>query len=81
MDRWEVIEPSAAGFLTLATAIGDPTAPINPDGGALATGDAAAAEELRLAVDALHRIEPGRIVVTLAGGPTGSAVSVWERSS
>lgn len=81
VDRWEVVEPSAAAFLTIATAIADPTASINPDGGALATGDAAAAEELRLAVDALHRVGPGGVVVTLAGGPTGSAVSVWERAS
>ena len=79
--RWEVAESSAAGFLALAAVFGACDAPINPDGGAIATGDAAAAEELRLGIDALLRSAPGEIVVALAGGPTGAAISVWERLS
>jgi hypothetical protein len=41
----------------------------------------ASAEELRLGIDALLRSAPGEIVVALAGGPTGAAISVWERLS
>ena len=81
VDRWELVEPSAATFLALAVAIGDQGARINPDGGAIATGDAGAAEELRLVADTVHRLAPGEVVAVLTGGPTGSAVSVWERDS
>jgi len=52
---------------------------VNPSGGALTVGDAAAADELRLVTDAAARVAPGQLWATVAGGPTGAAVSVWER--
>jgi acetyl-CoA acyltransferase len=50
----------------------------NRHGGALATGDAGAAEELRLVVDAGGRLAPGRLLMTIGAGPSGSAASVWR---
>ena len=73
-----VIEPTAAAPILLGRTLGIDPAKINRYGGTLATGDAGAAEELRLIADGLVGLEPGQHLVTISAGPTGSVVTVWR---
>ena len=77
-----VAEHDAATALLVAGALGVDAARINQSGGAVATGNAAAAEELRLITDGLAGpIAAGRrLLLTVAVGPTGSAAIVWHRA-
>ena len=77
-----VAEHNAATALLVARALGVDAARINQSGGAVATGNAAAAEELRLITDGLAGpIAAGRrLLLTVAVGPTGSAAIVWHRA-
>jgi len=76
--RWEILESSAAALLCICDAIGVDPAMVNPHGGALATGDSAAAEEIRLVVDSLSAPRVAGAAVTLVSGPTGAAVTVTK---
>ncbi len=77
--RWEIVESSAAALLCICARLGLDPAVVNPWGGTLATGDSAAAEEIRLTVDcigcldAIHTAGP---IVTLVSGPTAAAATV-----
>ena len=77
-----VAEHNAATALLVARALGVDAARINQSGGAVATGNAAAAEDLRLITDGLAGpIAAGRrLLLTVAVGPTGSAAIVWHRA-
>ena len=74
-----VVEPTAAAPILVGRTLGIDPAEINRSGGALATGDAGAAEELRLIADGLVGLEPGQHLVTISAGPTGSVATVWCR--
>ena len=78
MDAVAVTEPTAAAPILTGRALGIAPAAINRRGGALATGDAGAAEELRLIADGLTGIEPGQHLLTISAGPTGSVATVWR---
>lgn len=73
-----VTEPTAAAPILVGWALGIDPAEINPSGGALATGDAGAAEELRLIADGLVGLEPAQHLLTISAGPTGSVATVWR---
>ena len=73
------VEPTAAAPILVGRALGIDPAEINRSGGALATGDAGAAEELRLIADGLVGLEPGEHLLTISAGPTGSVATVWRR--
>ena len=77
-----VAEHNAATALLVARALGVDAARINQSGGAVATGNAAAAEELRLITDGLAGpiAASRRLLLTVAVGPTGSAATVWHRA-
>jgi acetyl-CoA acetyltransferase len=78
----ETVETSAAAAILVSRALerlGSRLDRLNPMGGALATGDAGAAEELRLVVDAAGRLDPGESLLTISAGPTGSAATLWRR--
>ena len=77
----EMVETSAAtvALATRSAGLAGIVDRVNPYGGALATGDAGAAEEIRLVVDAFDRLAHGQTVVTASAGPTGSAVILWRR--
>lgn len=72
------VEPTAAAPILVGRALGIDPAEINRSGGALATGDAGAAEELRLIADGLVGLEPGQHLLTISAGPTGSVATVWR---
>lgn len=72
------VEPTAAAPILVGRALGIDPAEINRSGGALATGDAGAAEELRLIADELVGLEPGQHLLTISAGPTGSVATVWR---
>lgn len=74
-----VVEPTAAAPILVGRALGIDPAEINRYGGTLATGDAGAAEELRLIADGLVGLEPGQHLLTISAGPTGSVATVWRR--
>lgn len=74
-----VVEPTAAAPILVGRTLGIDPAEINRSGGALATGDAGAAEELRLIADGLVSLEPGLHLLTISAGPTGSVATVWCR--
>jgi len=76
--RWEILEPSAAALLCICEAIGLDPALVNPYGGALATGDCAAAEEIRMVVDSIETPRVEGPIVAMVSGPTGAAVTVLE---
>lgn len=78
--RWSVAEPSASTALLAIDALGLDPSLVNPDGGTIAVGDAAAAEDLRLLIDALHAADPGAEGAVLRNGGGAAAVSVWRRS-
>lgn len=73
-----VVEPTAAAPILVGRALGIDSAEINRSGGTLATGDAGAAEELRLIADGLIGLEPGLHLLTISAGPTGSVATVWR---
>ena len=74
----EVVEHDAATAMLVALALGIDVARINRAGGSVATGDAGAAEELRLMTDGLADPGTGRLLLTISAGPTGSAAIVWQ---
>ncbi len=76
IERWEIVETSAAALLCVCSSLGIDPAKVNPHGGALATGDAAAAEEIRLVVDGLNTAATDGPILTLASGPSGAAATV-----
>ena len=71
-------EPTAAAPILVGRALGVDPSRINRSGGALATGEAGAAEELRLIADGLVGLEPGQHLLTISAGPTGSVATVWR---
>lgn len=78
VDDIAVVEHDAATALLVARSLGIDAARINRDGGAVATGNAGAAEELRLITDGLAGPDAGRRLLTISAGPTGSAAIVWH---
>lgn len=76
----EVVESSAATVALVGRALGLGDDDLNRGGGALATGDSGAAEELRLAGDAVDRLDEHEVALTVSAGPTGAAATVWRRS-
>ena len=75
-----VAEHDATTPMLVARALGIDGERINRAGGAVATGNAGAAEELRLIADGLagHAAADGRLLLTISAGPTGSAAIVWR---
>ena len=71
-----VAEHDAATALLVARTLDVDAERINRDGGAVATGNAGAAEELRLITDGLA--VPAGPLLTISAGPTGSAAIVWQ---
>ena len=78
VDDIAVVEHDASTVWLVARALGLDAARINRDGGSLATGNAGAAEELRLATDGLARPDAGPLLLTISAGPTGSAAILWR---
>ncbi|MDW3220442.1 MAG: hypothetical protein R8F63_17675 [Acidimicrobiales bacterium] len=76
ITRWEVAEPTAAATLLVIERAGLDPERVNIAGGALAVGDTAAAEELRLVVDGVGHAGAGDVVGCVAFGPTGAAVTI-----
>lgn len=76
VDGIAVVEHDAATVGLVARALGVAVARINRSGGAVATGNPGAAEELRLITDGLAVIE--RLLLTVSAGPTGSAAILWR---
>ena len=76
VDDIAVVEHDAATVTLAARALGIDGERINRSGGAVATGNAGAAEELRLITDGLA--VTGRLLLTVSAGPTGSAAIVWQ---
>lgn len=76
IDRWEIVETTAAATLLAVSRLDIDPALVNPDGGTLAVGDAGAAEELRLLVDPIAAAPPGTTIAAVAFDPTGSAVTL-----
>ena len=79
VDDIAVVEHDAATVELVAGALGIDRDAINRSGGAVATGNAAAAEELRLITDGLAGPGTGRQLLTISAGPTGSAAIVWHK--
>lgn len=75
----EVAEPSASTAL-LAIEQSAARDLVNGAGGTIAVGDAAAAEDLRLIVDALHRASPMQAGVAVRTGAGAAGISRWRRS-
>ena len=80
VDDISVVEHDAATPMLVARALGIDGERINRAGGAVATGNAGAAEELRLITDGLagHAAADGRLLLTISAGPTGSVAIVWR---
>ena len=85
VDNIAIAEHDAATAILVARALGIDGARINCGGGAVATGDAGAAEDLRLITDGLTgpglagpAVADGRLLLTISAGPTGSAAIVWH---
>ena len=80
IDDITVVEHDAATVMLVAQALGTDRARINRSGGAVATGNAGAAEELRLITDglAVPTATGERRLLTMSAGPTGSAAVVWH---
>ena len=72
-----VVEHDAATVELVAGALGIDRDAINRSGGAVATGNAGAAEELRLVTDGVAG-GSGGMLLTVSAGPTGSAANVWQ---
>ena len=73
-----VVEHDAATVILVAHTLGVDAESINCYGGAVATGNAAAAEELRLITDALAAQRSPGLLLTISAGPTGSAATAWS---
>ena len=82
IDDFTVVEHDAATVMLVARALGTDRARINRSGGTVATGNSAAAEELRLIADglAVPAAAGKRLLLTISAGPTGSAAVVWHMS-
>ena len=79
VDDIAVSEHDAATAMLVGRALNIDGARINRSGGAVATGDSGAAEELRLITDGLTDSAAGdRLLLTISAGPTGSAAIVWN---
>jgi len=80
IDDITVVEHDAATVMLVARALDMDGGRINRSGGAVATGKAGAAEELRLIADglAVPAAARGRLLLTISAGPTGSAAAVWQ---
>lgn len=78
VDDIAVVEHDAATVELVARALGTDASRLNRSGGAVATGNAAAAEELRLITDGLAGPGAGRRLLTISAGPTGSAAILWH---
>ena len=80
VDDIAVVEHDAATVGLVARALAVDGSGINRAGGAVATGNAAAAEELRLITDGLsgELVATGGLLLTISAGPTGSAAIVWK---
>ncbi|MXV98701.1 MAG: hypothetical protein F4126_11715 [Acidimicrobiaceae bacterium] len=78
VEAISVVEHDAATALLVARALDIDAERINRDGGAVATGNAGAAEELRLITDGLAVTGGQRLLLTISAGPTGSATIVWQ---
>jgi len=76
LDRWELVEPTAAAALVAIERLRVPPDRVNVDGGTLGVGDAAAADELRLIVDAVASNRTPALVGCASFGPTGAAVTI-----
>ena len=72
-----VVEHDAATAMLVARSLDIDAARVNRDGGAVATGDSGAAEELRLITDGLA-VPAGDRLLTFSAGPTGSAAILWR---
>ncbi len=82
VDCISVVEHDAATAMLAARALDIDKGRINRGGGAVATGNAGAAEELRLVTDGLAgpAASGGQLLLTVSAGPTGSAAILWEMS-
>ena len=78
VDVISVVEHDAATTMLLARSLDIDAERINRDGGAVATGNAGAAEELRLITDGLAVPASERLLLTISAGPTGSAAILWS---
>ena len=80
VDNIAVVEHDAATVMLVARALDIDGARINRAGGAVATGNTGAAEELRLITDGLAgpAVAGGGPLLTISAGPTGSAAIVWH---
>ena len=80
VDGISVVEHDAATALLVARSLDIDAGCINRDGGAVATGNAMAAEELRLITDGLA-VPASNWLLTISAGPTGSAAILWRTES
>ena len=78
VDAIAVVEHDAATVGLVARALGIDESGINRAGGAVATGNAGAAEELRLITDGLAD-GADSLLLTISAGPTGSIAIVWQQ--
>ena len=84
VDNISVVERDAATPMLVARALDIDGASINRDGGAVATGNAGAAEELRLIIDGLitdglaEPVAASERLLAISAGPTGSAAIIWS---
>ena len=77
VDAISVVEHDAATALLVAQSLDIDAERINRSGGAVATGDSGAAEELRLITDGLAVPASDRLL-TISAGSTGSAAILWQ---
>lgn len=75
----DVAATSASIALLGLQAMGSPSSDADRNGGTIATGDAAAAEDLRLVVDGLHRAETGATGHGVRFGVGAAAGCLWRR--
>jgi|GEM_PF-1120642 len=84
-ERWDVAEPSASttmvigGLLRSYEPSWSSDGTINRDGGTLAVGDAGAAEDLRLVMDAMAASAPGTVGGAIRSAAGSAAACVWRR--
>ncbi len=78
IDGWEVSESTAASALLACKNLGVRPEQVNRQGGALAVGDAGAAEDLRLSVDGVAACAPDSHLAVVSTGPTGAATTIWR---
>ena len=82
VDEIVVSEQDAATLLLVAASLGIEPGRVNRAGGALATGHAGAAEELRLITDTLaDRTGSTTVMLTISAGSVGSAAILWGADS